>query len=103
PRASRRPGSPQRDIASALGAGVVNAGYVRRKFGGAVDILTATDHRGPSMTSRFRTTSAASGEPCSRLTLMRLRIEPRREAAAIDRRSRDLYQRLAERSEMVPS
>lgn len=30
-------------IASALGAGVVDAGDVLLKFGGAVDILTATD------------------------------------------------------------
>ena len=34
-------------IASALGAGVVNAGDVLLKFGGSVDILTATDHARP--------------------------------------------------------
>ena len=34
-------------IASALGAGVVSAGDVLLKFGGSVDILTATDHVRP--------------------------------------------------------
>jgi xylulokinase len=34
-------------IASALGAGVVGAGDVLLKFGGSVDILTATDHATP--------------------------------------------------------
>ncbi len=34
-------------IASALGAGVVSAGDVLLKFGGSVDILTATDHARP--------------------------------------------------------
>ena len=34
-------------IASALGAGVVSAGDVLLKFGGSVDILTATDHAKP--------------------------------------------------------
>ena len=34
-------------IASALGAGVVGAGDVLLKFGGSVDILTATDHARP--------------------------------------------------------
>jgi xylulokinase len=34
-------------IASALGAGIVNAGDVLLKFGGSVDILTATDHARP--------------------------------------------------------
>jgi xylulokinase len=34
-------------IASALGAGVVNAGDVLLKFGGSVDILTATDQASP--------------------------------------------------------
>jgi xylulokinase len=34
-------------IASALGAGVVGAGDVLLKFGGSVDILTATDHAKP--------------------------------------------------------
>src|SRR5580704_5857165 len=34
-------------IASALGAGVVSAGDVLLKFGGAVDILTATDQARP--------------------------------------------------------
>jgi len=34
-------------IASALGAGVVGAGDVLLKFGGSVDILTATDHAEP--------------------------------------------------------
>jgi xylulokinase len=34
-------------IASALGAGVVGAGDVLLKFGGSVDILTATDHANP--------------------------------------------------------
>ena len=34
-------------IASALGAGVVSAGDVLLKFGGSVDILTATDHAEP--------------------------------------------------------
>src|ERR1700722_17202915 len=34
-------------IAAALGAGVVSAGDVLLKFGGAVDILTATDHARP--------------------------------------------------------
>ncbi len=34
-------------IASALGAGIVNDGDVLLKFGGSVDILTATDHARP--------------------------------------------------------
>ena len=34
-------------IASALGAGIVSAGDVLLKFGGSVDILTATDHAKP--------------------------------------------------------
>jgi xylulokinase len=34
-------------VASALGAGVVNAGDVLLKFGGSVDILTAADHARP--------------------------------------------------------
>src|ERR1700733_931597 len=34
-------------IASALGAGIVNAGDVLLKFGGSVDVLTATDHARP--------------------------------------------------------
>ncbi len=34
-------------IASALGAGIVNAGDVLLKFGGSVDILTATDQARP--------------------------------------------------------
>ncbi len=34
-------------IASALGAGIVGAGDVLLKFGGSVDILTATDHARP--------------------------------------------------------
>ena len=36
-------------IASALGAGVVGAGDVLLKFGGSVDILTATDHATPEL------------------------------------------------------
>ncbi len=47
-----RPGTPviggaADHIASALGAGVVSAGDVLLKFGGSVDILTATDHAKP--------------------------------------------------------
>ncbi len=47
-----RPGTPviggaADHIASALGAGVVSAGDVLLKFGGSIDILTATDHAKP--------------------------------------------------------
>jgi xylulokinase len=47
-----RPGTPVIGgaadmIASALGAGVVNAGDVLLKFGGSVDIITASDHAQP--------------------------------------------------------
>ena len=51
-RAGLRAGTPviggaADHIASALGAGVVSAGDVLLKFGGSVDILTATDHARP--------------------------------------------------------
>jgi hypothetical protein len=64
----------------------------------------AADHARRAMASRFRTTLPASGEPCSKLALMRLRVEPRREAAAsISALATSINPYLAERSEMVPS